>query len=93
MNAKRIATRGYFWSAKDIATAGYFGGVSAPVAQGRVCLSDIRLTLVGAMFNLSLPNVGANVILPSAAVMLGLSGADMVVVLPSASIEMECCCD
>ena len=31
MNAKRIATRGYFQSsAKAIATTGYFGGVSAP---------------------------------------------------------------
>ena len=31
MNAKTIATRGYFTnSAKAIATAGYFGGVSAP---------------------------------------------------------------
>jgi hypothetical protein len=28
LNAKRIATRGYFGSAKAIATAGYFGGVS-----------------------------------------------------------------
>lgn len=91
---RRIFTHGWIGaSALNLFTGGYYPATVAQVAQGRVCLTDIRMTIAGALFNLALPALNAEVVLPNATLVLTLPGADMAIALPSATIEMECCCD
>lgn len=92
--ALRVFTGGWVNSpAIALFTSGYYPVVLGPLAQGRVCLTAISMTLAGALLGMASPSLSVDMTLPSANLAIALPGTEMASVIPGATIEMECCCD
>lgn len=90
----RIFTHGWIGaSALNLFTGGYYPATVGPLAQGRVCLTNIHMTLAGALLGMALPSLSANMTLPGANLAVALPGMEVASAAPGTSIEMECCCD
>lgn len=91
---RQIFTHGWVGaSALNLFTGGYYPATVGPLAQGRVCLSNISFAIPGAAFVMGIPGVAVVMAAPSADMVMSVPNATMTVGLPGATIEMESTCD